>query len=158
MTKSTSSNHRLANLGDAYGGPPFEDQFDRARRQADELAQASDEIIARGRRRIDGKAGFARFTTRQKALRELAHIFYGTKFGNERRRAVKANAVYAALPAAAKAAWDELLIATDDLVIGHDGGIAQPAAELARRQAQDLESWDPAEPEADDASGQIPRA
>lgn len=137
---------------------PAEDSMAREARAARDLVADADRIEKAGREAADRHESFAMYQERHKALKALTDVFYGTARGRDRRRAVKASPVYADLPATARAAWDELLTASDHLVGGRDGGIFQPAVQLARQQAQDLERWDPAEPEADVDLDQIPRA
>lgn len=153
------SKHSRSTTGAEVGvdGRPFEDQFDRARREADELVEASDAIMKAGRTARDHRDAFGRYRERATALQSLSDAFHnGT--GRERRRAVAASPTYRALPEAAQKEWIALLSASDRLEVGRDGGIVQPARELARRQAQDLETWDPAAPEIDIDIDAIPRA
>ena len=158
----SDSKYLTRRAGTTYGylddDRPTEDSMAEDARRARTLVEDADRIEKATREADDRRDAFAGYQERHEALRALTDVFYGVQRGRDRRRAVRSSPVYATLPPAARKAWDELLDASDRLVGGRDGGIFQPAAQLARQQAQDLEDWAPEPPDVADDLARIPRA
>ena len=155
----------MTNLNHTPGGDnvldidarPFEDQFAEDARRRRQMVEDADRIEQATRAADDRREAFADYQGRHDALRVLTDVFYGVPRGRDRRRAVQSSPVYAALPPAARKAWDDLLTASDRLVGGRDGGIFQPAVQLARQQAETLEDWEPEPADVGADLDRIPR-
>jgi len=128
-----------------------------------EAVEDGDRIAEHGRRREEGKATGAKFA----ALRSMAMQTLGRSDrhldAKGRLAALREDARYAALPAAAQAAWRGLADSTAaSIAAGNRGPACQAIEELARQQAtEELEEWDVPEPEAAESptelAAQVPR-
>lgn len=149
-----------------YEGRPSEDQFERARREAEELVKASDEIMARGRQADQRKAEYREWRPRFDALTRMGREAVGhrsVESAAARRRALHAHPVYASLPESERRAWDILLDEwTESILTGDLGAAWHGIEQLAGGQAsgETLAGWDPPAAETEspaDLAALIPR-
>lgn len=134
---------------------PLEDQFARADREARELNEATDAIIAADRARRQRQTQYRDAAPRRAALKSMAMQSVGFRnhasFG-ARRAALHADPTYQALPPRLRAAWDGMLRQAHDEIDAGDAGTTWRAIEqLASEQADELAAdWAAGEDPGDD--------
>lgn len=149
----------------AVDGRPFEEPFDRERRQANELAEDVERWIERDRRRIDKKAAYREFRPRYEALRRMAHETVGRSRDESaatRRAALHRHPIYRALPENERRTWDVLVDEwTETIRTGDMASVWRHIGEIADVQASSerLAEWSAPEEDYDAAAdlAAIPR-
>lgn len=133
---------------------PFEDSFDRERRQARELRESTDRAIEASRQQDDRKAAYAVYRPRYEALRRMAHetvAHRSTESVATRRAALRRHPVYLSLPESERRAWDILVDEWTETIRGGDlGTVWRHVGQVADAQASSdsLADWSaPAEAE-----------